>query len=234
MASRHDKLFQRRKAKQKKDLARRAAQIEQRRRALIVCEGEKTEVYYLNALVASLKLTTADVEVCGKCDSAPIKVVKFGIQKFDCDKDYDVIFFVFDRDSHTTYSSALQKIRRLNKNEKFQNVNLIPVTSIPCFEIWFLMHFEPHSKPYNKTGRKSPCENLIGDLKRKPGFTDYKKGCDGYFQKLYELLPQAKSNSRIVLKNSQASGAPMYCGNPSTLMHQLVGELEKIAEEYKR
>jgi hypothetical protein len=234
MASRSDKRFQKRKAKQKSDLSRRAARLLERRRALIVCEGEKTEVYYLKALVRSLGLTTADVEVCGDCDSAPIKVVEFGEDKFEDDPDYDLIFFVFDRDAHTTYDEALRKIEELQKNRKFKETDLNAITSIPCFEIWFLLHFEHHDRPYKAGGGKSPCGNLIASLKRKDGFEEYEKGHNGYFELLHGRLPQAKLFASQTLAKSLASGEHKYYGNSTTLMHTLVEALEGVAEEYKR
>ena len=74
---------------------------------LIVCEGEKTEPHYFKSLIAKLGLMTAEVEICGNCGSAPTSVVKFGNKKLSADPDYDLIFFVFDRDSHIDYDDAL-------------------------------------------------------------------------------------------------------------------------------
>lgn len=232
--ARSSQLFNKRKAKEKRDLTRPTARRELRKRALIVCEGEKTEVNYLRALVSNLDLTTADVKVCGECGSAPISVVEFGEKKYLADQDYDLVFFVFDKDSHKTYDEALNRITGLQENKKYKSSQFKAIISIPCFEIWFLLHFEPHSRPYVAGGGKSPCGNLISVLKKKDEFKNYQKGHDGHFEKLHSRLHQAKINSAQTLKQSIERGEREHHGNPTTRMHTLVAELEKIVEENRR
>ena len=229
-----DKLFQKRRAKTKEDLARRKAILAERRRVLIVCEGEKTEPLYLKALASNLGLTALDTEICGDCDSAPINVVQYGKKKLKSDSEFDMIFFVFDRDTHDSYKAALSLIEELQSHKKFKNKTIIPITSIPCFEIWFLLHFEPHNKPYTASSGKSPCGKLISALKAKVEFKDYAKGSHQYFDLLSNRLPQAKINSANTLRQSLQAGELEHHGNSTTLMHILVEELEKLAEEQKR
>lgn len=234
MASKSDQLFQKRKAKKRKDLARRRPTLPERRRVLIICEGEKTEPLYLKALIADLGLTTAEVEVCGECGSAPTSVVGFGKDRFDADADFDLVYFVFDRDSHKDYDSALRMIKEFQQQRNSARTTFTAITSIPCFEIWFLLHFEPVTRPYGAGSNKSPCGNLISVLKQKPEFTGYKKGHANYFQVLSGRLFQARKNSAQTLKQSQTAGDPAHHGNPTTLMHILVDALEDVAAEYQR
>jgi len=231
MVSRSNKLFQKHKAKNKRDLVRRKAVRSERRRALIICEGEKTEPLYIRALVVSLGLTTAEVEVCGDCGSAPKSVVKFGESKFNADPDYDLIFFVFDRDSHPSYEDALRLVSGFKQQRKFRGTKCTAITSVPCFEIWFLVHFEPHTRPYSSGGGKSPCGNLISVLKGKPGFECYEKASDSYFDQLRGRLHDAKRNAAIVVQQSREAGDADHYGNPTTLMHKLVEALEAMADE---
>lgn len=76
MPSRNDQLFKRRKAQRKADLERRNGFKSEIKRALIVCEGEKTEPIYFKDLIGVLGLTSAEVEVCGDSGAAPESVVK--------------------------------------------------------------------------------------------------------------------------------------------------------------
>lgn len=234
MAKGNDQLFQKRKAKNKKDLARAKASLQERRRALIVCEGKKTEPLYLKGLVGHLELTTIDIEICCDSGSAPKSIVAYGKEKLKSDPDLDMIFFVFDRDTHDSYIEALSSIQDMKRQTKFQSKTIMPITSIPCFEIWFLLHFEAHRKPYCEGGGKSPCGNLISELKKKPGFENYEKSNSNYFELLLSRLTQAKKNSAQTLKQSEDSGDSEHQGNPTTLMHILVNELENLAEESKR
>ena len=71
-----DKLFHRRKAKQKRDLKRKQAKRAPYDKVLIVCEGEKTEPNYFLELRDHYRLHTANIEICSDCGSAPINVVE--------------------------------------------------------------------------------------------------------------------------------------------------------------
>lgn len=76
-----DDLFHKRKARRSKYLKRRKARREPYDRVLIVCEGEKTEPVYFKALIRALRLSSANVEVCGECDSSPRSVLDYARQK---------------------------------------------------------------------------------------------------------------------------------------------------------
>ena len=117
-------------------------------------------------------------------------------------------------------------------NRRIYNKKLIsPITSNPCFEVWFLMHFEPFSRPITDGGGRSPCENVIKILENKLGFTKYQKGNQYLFELLSRRLGNAKLNSEQVLKQSMETGTPKHYGNPTTLVHQLVSALELIAKK---
>ena len=118
MPSRNDQLFNRRKAQRKADLERRNGFKSEIKRALIVCEGEKTEPIYFKDLIGALGLTSAEVEVCGDSGAAPESVVKLGIRKLKDDSDFDLVFFVFDKDSHESYDEAVRRVSDL-KRKKF-------------------------------------------------------------------------------------------------------------------
>ncbi|NVJ90274.1 MAG: RloB domain-containing protein [Methylocystaceae bacterium] len=231
MSARSDKLFQRGRRKDKNSLARKAETKKTRKRALIVCEGEKTEPLYLNALIRHLGLTTADVRISGECGSAPLSVVKHGKDLLRDDSDYDFVFFVFDRDTHPNYDNAINSIYNLEKKREHKPKTIAAITSVPCFELWFLMHFSMHSRPYDAEGDKSPAACLISDLKQIAGFEDYEKASTDHFTKLLPNINTAKSNSVRRLIDCRNSGERDFHGNPSTKMHLLVSALEEIAND---
>lgn len=115
MPARSDKLFQKRR-KTRKEIARRAASRTPMRRALIVTEGEVTEVEYFEALKSLLKLVSVDLDICGKeCDSSPMAVVRYALERADAEGAYDKggyndVYCVFDRDTHTDFEKALSQI----------------------------------------------------------------------------------------------------------------------------
>ena len=234
MPNRRNKLLKRRKHKGKRELARKAATIPERRRVLIVCEGEKTEPIYFRAVRARLRLTTADVRVDDEGDSAPISVFRYGKQEFERDGEFDAIFFVFDRDTHPTYGDALRLIEEFRKTRACKGKIVEAITSVPCFEIWFILHFEAIRRPFSQSGGRSPCENVIRELRKRPGFTNYKKGNRDVFELLYGRLDDAKSHASLTLRDSQSTGESLHYGNPTTRVHILVQKLEEIARENKQ
>lgn len=143
-------------------LQRKKIKGQERKLILIVVEGEDTEVIYFNSLRKALRLTNVSIEVEPSKHSAPLHVVKYADQlknrrieesrKNNNKSPYDEIFCVIDGDhlDENNYYDA----RDLANKKKFQ---FIP--SIPCFELWFLLHFEASTKSYQS------CESLQQNLK---------------------------------------------------------------------
>ena len=233
MGSRSDQLFHRRKRKKVRDYERAKKLLPERSRVLIVCEGEKTEPLYFKFLRNKLGLT-ATVEVSGESDSAPSKVVKFGKKKIKLDLDYEYVFFVFDKDSHADYDTALSWIRDMKSQRNYKNISISAITSNPCFELWFLLHLRQFATPCAAGGGNSACENLRSVLRQQPGFEDYKKGEQKHFKLLYEKLHVAKKRSAQLLAQCQSAGEYKHHGNPSTYVHELVGLLENLAKGQQR
>jgi len=151
---------------------------------LIVCEGAKTEPMYFDALCRRWHLTGRDirtVDIHGRdCGSAPINVVDRAIElrekrkkrnKRDGTPLYDKIWCVFDRNSHSTFDQARAKAST-------NSVDL--ACSDPCFEFWYLLHFE------HTSGQFPDCSSVIVRLrkhvpdysKNKLPFADIETGLD--------------------------------------------------------
>lgn len=222
MGSDRESLFSRRKAKTAETLQRRKAVRRRYDKVLIVCEGKKTEPHYFNELKDYYELDTADVKVSGNCGSDPLSVVGHGETLYQQELDkgeepFDRVFCVFDKDQHTDYKSALEKIRTLNPRGVFT-----AITSVPCFEVWILMHFNYSTAPFTCTGSKSSGAKVMDELKKYwPG---YSKGKAGTFQHLIEHVERAKANAQ----NLSLSAEQHKTDNPTTLIHTLVAYLQKI------
>lgn len=122
---------------------------------LIICEGKDTETIYLDNF--NSKYTKVDVRIAdrnsrgknkGKATD-PENLVKkaIEIQKKDYDineKDGDRVWCVFDVDINYNNNNAIQsKITEIDKAKLLANKNHIRLgVSNPCFELWYLMHFE--------------------------------------------------------------------------------------------
>jgi len=215
-----DDLFHRRKAREAESLRRKAAKRAPHDVVLIVCEGSKTEPYYFNGLRNHLRLSNANIVIADKtAGSDPLSVVNYAIERHKKDPFYDRVYCVFDRDKHTTYDAALDKARatRLKKG-----ATLHVITSIPCFEIWLLLHFGFTSRPYSAAGASSNCALVETELKLL--IAGYQKGSRNIFELVKDQLNDAITNARRLDAFHQTSGTD----NPSTKIHELVESLQNL------
>jgi len=220
-----DNLFHRRKAKKADALRREAQKREPYDVVLIVCEGDKTEPNYFKELRDAFKLSTANIRIAGdECGSAPCSVVDYALAEYRKEKKFNRVFCVFDKDRHPTYKESLGRI----KNVKLSKGDTIEaITSVPCFEIWLLLHFVYTTKSFGSTGASgSICASVIKELKKKGRIPNYEKGAKDVFPALLEKLPDALTHAARLEKHGENVGSE----NPSTNMHKLVeylGELKK-------
>jgi hypothetical protein len=216
-----DQLFHRRKAKKADALRRDAEKREAYDLVLIVCEGGKTEPKYLQELRDAFKLSTANIRIAGdECGSSPRSVVDYALTTYRKEKKYNRVFCVFDKDRHPSYNEALERIRtaRMGKGDTIE-----AITSVPCFEVWILLHFGYTTKAFGSTGSSgSICASVIKALKKH--ISVYDKGTGGLFSSLMERLPDAMIHASQLVKHTEESGSD----NPSTKMHQLVGYLRDL------
>jgi hypothetical protein len=216
-----DNLFHRRKARKAGTLKRALAKRAPYDMVLIVCEGGKTEPNYFSELRDALRLNTANIEICGKeCNSSPRDVVDFAIEKYKASKDYDRVYCVFDRDQHQTYNEALDRIRQTNLKK---NHKILAITSVPCFEIWFILHFGYSTKGY-VAGQGSICAQVVKDLKQHiPG---YEKGSSGIYRQMQDKTDTAVTNAKKLSRYN----IDVETDNPSTKVHQLVEHLTTLGK----
>lgn len=190
-------------------------------KVLIVCEGEKTEPYYLNGLKAYYGLSTANVEITGDCGSDPISIVNHAKDRYRSEQaagdPFDRVYCVFDRDSHPNYRAGLAKINGCKPKGIYY-----AATSVPCFEYWLLLHFKYTTRPYEPLPGNSPCDQVISELKDYlPG---YRKAQPGIFESLVAHLEKAKNHA---IKVCQAA-KKIDTDNPSTRVHDMIEYLQNI------
>lgn len=218
-----DNLFHRRKPKSAAGLKRREVKRAAYVKVLIVCEGEKTEPNYFNGVRNFYGLNSANVEVCGDCDSDPMSIVRYAKQRYRQEKDagdaYDKVYCVFDQDAHAHYARAVDAIRSTTPKDTY-----VAITSVPCFEYWLLLHFSYTTRPYNALPGNSAGNQVLNELK--DYMPDYEKGADDIFATLIEQLDFAKHNAERSLQSAVADGTD----NPTTRVHELVHFLQNIKE----
>jgi hypothetical protein len=74
----------------------------------------------------------------------PKQIVESAEAEFQRTRGYERIYVVFDRDDHLTYANAIAMAESRNKrlrNDERRPVTFEAIVSVPCFELWLLLHF---------------------------------------------------------------------------------------------
>lgn len=188
--------------RQARKLARKKARRGAYERILVVCEGEKTEREYFEEVRRWYRLHTANVRVLpSEVGTCPRHVVEFAQTVFlDGGRKFEKVFAVVDRDEHRRFNEALDIARTLDgrlRNDEKKPVTFVILPSIPCFELWFLLHYREISHDIHRT-------EVIRELKRYlPG---YEKGQGGYFAKTRDQLPTAYRNAELLAREKERQG----------------------------
>lgn len=203
------------KLRSHESLRRRPGKKPPRSITLIVCEGE-TEQEYLGAARIRYELTTAEIILAENTKgSAPISVVECAKEKSEEPGSYDKMYCVFDRNSHLSFDGARQKIRAL-ANRKTKPLPIEEAISIPCFEVWVLLHFERTDAPFDR------CAHVIDRVRtHMPG---YEKADRAIARQLIARIDTAIGNA-VWLEARAANND----NNPYTSVQHILRHFETIA-----
>lgn len=184
---------------------------------LIACEGARTEPGYFEGLRREWRLETTQVEVCGEeCGSDPLSVVNYALKrqrervkhakKTDTLSSYDQVWCVIDHDQHPTLVNALDKAGA---------TGLEVALTVPCFELWYLLHYTYTTRPFQD------CADVLKTLK--DHVPDYQKG-KAMVETLLPKLDGALERANKLREHNKAADAD----NPSTQVDKLVRTLRKM------
>ena len=206
------------KFRQAAKLARKLGRKAPGRRVLVVCEGEKTETQYLEEIRKVQRLPPRNVFVTHEGVTHPRGIVDQAKNLFDVGgndfgpKAFEIVAAVFDRDDHDTYHDALDQMARVDamrlKNDEGRRVRFLSIPSVPCFELWLLLHFQDQPSPLHR-------DDALARLK--VGLPEYRKSMYGTFQATRGRLPDALTRAYALGKSFDARG-----DGPYTAMHLLV------------
>lgn len=219
MGSDRESLFNKRKTQR---LERNKPSKSPYDKILIVCEGGKTEPQYFTELKDHYEISTANIRISGDCDPDPMSVVRHGQALYREEsrkpEPFDKVFCVFDRDNYgEKFYEAIRFIESLKPKDVFK-----AVTSIPCFEVWFILHFGYYSTAFETVGKKTCGMRTVEKLEE--FWPDYKKGAQGTFEHLLNDIETAKAMSLKLAKESARQNST----NPLTDVHELVAYLQKV------
>lgn len=192
------------------ELGRPKGVRQERKRLLIVTEGEETEPQYFEGLARFARATGVDVyaaKVIGLgCD--PLTLVRQAVRRrADAGEDaYHEVWCVCDVDEHDKLPSAIVEARR-------EKINLA-ITN-PCFELWLLWHYRDYGRSANKRLLRQALKPYGITDKHLPGkfpFSAYpeavvraqRRGADSG---VYDVPPNPGASVDRVVKLIAASGS---------------------------
>ncbi len=211
------------RARQAAKLARKKPVKESYDRILIVTEGQKTEPYYFNEIRSAYRLHTANLKVYpSEYGTEPRQIVEFArdifingdVNKQIKSKYFEKVYAVFDRDNHQTYHEAIEMAEAWNGKKRNNLGNFVEfkaITSVPCFELWLLLHFELVTYNIHR-------DDVIRLLRNNSYIPGYTKGRSDIFSLTRDRLTLAYQNADELRAQRQRHGNE----NPNTDVQHLV------------
>ena len=189
-----------------------------RPRILVLCEGTKTEPYYFNSLKMNYRLTSVRVGRPSE-STGPRALVKRAKDEIRNDPGWDEVYCVLDHDGRAQeLNEVAQQLEALDNRNRSTTFQL--VLSVPCFEYWLLLHFEPTSQPFaNVLGGVTACDQVIQRLRGH--LPKYRKNNTQVFELVAERMCDAIRNAELIQSQS-------FNGSPCTDVGKLVSRLLRI------
>jgi hypothetical protein len=189
----------------------------QKSKILIAAEGKnKTEKTYFSNFEDGKK--SYNITYARGNNTDPLKLVKMLIKEIDELKldlqDDDVAYCIFDTDVDTNKNKIIEEAIQLARKN-----NIKIITSSPCFELWFLLH-------YDYTTANMDNEEVIKRLKEY--YPKYAKNINIYPDIIKEMnlaINRAKKLEKYQIDNNRRIGTVE--ANPNTEVHKMNKELEK-------
>lgn len=190
----------------------------------------RAEIEYFQEFKNYLKtpLLMPKKEICGTPQELLEKIVEW--KKIEvCEDDGDQVWCIFDVDDF--YKNDSKRFLVAIKNAIGSNIRIAYVNE--CFELWILFHFE-----------KPNCQICKGNDIEKKIIEAFKKNKLGKFQKNQEIFQILLPFQERAIKNAKGI-VPDYGrinwqnnlsakGNPSTSIHFLVEEINRLIRYIKK
>ena len=189
----------------------------QKSKILIAAEGKnKTEKTYFSNFDDGKK--SYNITYARGNNTDPLKLVKMLIKEIDELKldlqDDDVAYCIFDTDVDTNKNKIIEEAIQLARKN-----NIKIITSSPCFELWFLLH-------YDYTTANMDSEEVIKRLKEY--YPKYEKNINIYPDIIKEIdlaIDRAKKIEKYQIDNNRRIGTVE--ANPNTEVYKIVEYLMK-------
>lgn len=204
----------------------RRRQREVFKKVLIVCEGKETEINYFNNFKQELRNNNIKVIPVHLDHTNADGIVNDAIDKMKDPgnpvsiDEGDSVWCVFDSDKNS--------IEQLGRAIGLANQHKIKIAfSNPCFEVWYLIHFQYSTAPL------ANCNAVIAKFKDIPELQNYEKTrC--IYQSLKALQETAITNADNLITFHKGLNHQQLSkdSDPSTGVHKLVKYLNELKTSY--
>lgn len=207
---------------QRGSLKRPGKTIRVRPLLLIACEGEETEPNYLSSYFDELKekkvissesymiAPHGHTNPCGVLDDLLGFKSKRGLKA----KDFERKWIFIDRDESRTNETSGHTKADFELALKEAGKKSVKVAwSNPCFELWFLLHYEFRNTPVDRSELPALLEKYIG--------VRYEKNLHELYAILRDLMPVTLQNAA---KLEEIVDAAPCDANPMTTVHKFIVE----------
>lgn len=208
----------RRPIERARPLERRPGRRQPRRTILIICEGERTEPDYLNALKREgwvREQAAIDLRVeSGRGRSSPSELVNRAINARDDDAlrggELDEVWCVFDVED----PRSNPRLPDIVKEAERRGIKL--AISNPCFEVWLILHFRDHTSWID----------VHNAIERRRELDD-SKGKEVDPKKYMQCVRDAVERARALDDRHRLSGTRFPDNNPSSGMYLLIDSIDR-------
>lgn len=185
---------------------------------IIACEGQ-TEKGYFDAIRETLRLSTKQV-ILRHEGSKPLTVVETAIRNIERLKESrewglrDTAWAVFDGEEHQSSPGDRQNWNTAIQLAKSKNINL--AISNPCFELWYLLHFEDQTAYLNREQARQKLKKYV---------PDYEKNLQLYPDPLAEKMEDAIERAQKLSERAQTLETDLRCD-----VYQLIKQLFRLKQ----
>lgn len=138
---------------------------------------------------------------------------------------YDYVWLLFDRDILLTQNLPKTTLDLINNPEKLKNQGIDIADSMPCFEIWFLLHYCLPKQTYQNQ------DKLVEELcKHIPNYSKNQEWLDknDIYAMLKDKINTALENSKTLReRNTKADSSDYSMCN----VDLLISEIEKLGKK---
>lgn len=192
-------------------------------RVLIVREGEKTEPEYFEEFRKRYRLSATHIKITQSAEgNTPQQVIDNAWNELNKKKEWERVYCVFDRDDHHNFNNALKSAKAHNnrnlKTENGEKIKFIAIPSVPCFELWFLLHFNSFTKEMHR-------DKVIKELRKPNREPKYNKSGVDFFKNNHDKRWEAAFKNAQKLNNNRTETS---IENPYTAVGDLVKYLIEL------